>query len=75
VVLKNGVYKNPLATSGYMFLEKLEVDIETFITFYISWLSALLDFTSQGLKVFKLIYIHILDKHDSETVVLCFLMI
>jgi hypothetical protein len=72
VVSKNGVYKNGLATSGYMFLERLEVDTETFIKFYASGLNALLDLTPQGLKVFKLIYKQILDKHDSDTIVLFF---
>ena len=72
VVSKNGVYKNGLATSGYMFLERLEVDTETFIKFYASGLNALLDLTPQGLKVFKLIYKQILNKHDSDTIILFF---
>ncbi len=72
VVSKNGVYKNALATSGYMFLDRIEVDTETFIKFYASGLNALLDLTPQGLKVFKLIYKQVLDKHDADIIILFF---
>ena len=57
---------------GWIFAESVEVDQETFIKFYADGLNAIFELSSASLKVFKLIYGQVLNKHNNDKIILAY---
>lgn len=55
---------------GWLFAESIEVDQETFVKFYADGLNAVLELSAVALKVFKLVYKQVLDKHNNDVITL-----
>ena len=57
---------------GWIFAESIEVDQETFIKFYADGLNTIFDLSAASLKVFKLVYGQVLNKHNNDKIILAF---
>jgi hypothetical protein len=57
---------------GWIFAETIEVDQETFIKFYADGLNAIFELSAASLKVFKLVYSQVLNKHNNDKIILAY---
>lgn len=69
-VTQNMGTKQVKGQEGWIFAESIEVDQETFIKFYADGLNAIFELSAASLKVFKLVYSQVLNKHNSDTIIL-----
>ena len=69
-VTQNMGTKQIKGQEGWIFAESIEVDQETFIKFYADGLNAIFELSASSLKVFKLVYSQVLNKHNNDTIVL-----
>jgi hypothetical protein len=60
------------AQSGATFIEEKVVDTEQFIKFYTQGIDELMNLTGAGLKVFKLVYMLMIDNHNKDLFILDF---
>ena len=57
-------------TLGAVFIEQRDVDTEQFIKLYAGGIEELANLSGSGFKVFKLVYSLMLNKHNSDVIVL-----